>query len=161
VPKTRRKIRIVPPQSPKAKEKLTSLLKAYEQRFTREREEDALLLAAELCLSFGMEAPPWVRENFSARLFAWHWWRAASLDEAFKVVRRRKHIGRQRLREEVRGFIVYAVAHEVRRNPGRRRKAIFAEIGKAFGQGGNWVEALFYEDASRPWRKLFRIDTAG
>ena len=63
--------------------------------------------------------------------------------------------------QEVRGFIVYAVAHEVRRNPGRRRKAIFAEIGKAFGQGGNWVEALFYEDASRPWRKLFRIDTAG
>jgi hypothetical protein len=157
--KRRRKaIRIVSPQSREGREKLTTLLKSFERRFAQ-GDDVALLLGAELCLFFEIKAPPWVRENFSTRFWAWYRYHAASLDEAFKVTRERKHIDRQRLRQEVRGFVVYAVAHEVRRNPNRARKKIYAEVGKAFGLSGFWIETLFYERASRPWRKLFRIDT--
>jgi hypothetical protein len=116
-----RAVRIVSPQSREGREKLTTLLKSFERRFAQ-GDDAALLLGAELCLYFEISAPPWVRENFSPRFWAWYWHHAPSLDEAFQVTRERRHIGRQRLRQEIRGFVVYAVAHEVRRNPDHTRK---------------------------------------
>jgi hypothetical protein len=58
-------------------------------------------------------------------------------------------------REQWRGFVVFLIAILERR--GRTRQQAFAETAAHIGRGMRWVEVLFREPASRPWRKLFRL----
>jgi hypothetical protein len=62
-------------------------------------------------------------------------------------------------REELRAFVVYLISQFYRRQlPQKRtRQRAFTEAAMHVERSARWVQVLFYEPASRPWRKLFRL----
>jgi hypothetical protein len=142
--------RIIPPTSTEGRRLIKKLLATHQRRF-EQGDDTALLLAAELIILFAPLAPQWLKDAFDERFVAWRSHKVRSLDAAFKVEREHKHSADQRLREELRVWIVGAVVHR-----GKPRKAVFKSIAKELGRSPGWVDTLFYEPASRPLRKLFR-----
>jgi hypothetical protein len=149
---------IISSASEEGREKLAELLEAYREDFEDDQNEVKLLLAAQLCLYFEIVPPVWVKDNFSSRLWCWYWYDTKTLDQAFKVVRPRAHTKRRRAREEYRRLVVYRVAQERRQWPPKTPfSAIFSAVDKAFGFGRGLTKQIFYEPASRPYRKGFRV----
>ena len=145
-------VRIVAPDSTEGRKLLRKLLANYRRRFEY-GDEAALLSAAETIILFS-SAPAWLKDSFLGRLLAWRMHKVRSLDAAFKIERERKHGADQRIREELRGMVVRAVMQRCRDRISRKAafKAVAAELS---GRSAAWVEGLFYERASLPWRKLF------
>jgi hypothetical protein len=149
---------IISSASEEGREKLAEHLEAYRKSFENDKDDVKLLLAAQLCLYFEIVPPVWVKDNFSSRLWRWYWYDTETLDQAFKVVRPRAHTKRRREREEYRRLVIYRVAQERRQWPPKTPiSAIFSAVDKAFGFGRGLTKQIFYEPASRPYRKLFRV----
>jgi hypothetical protein len=128
-------------------------LETFRRRFD-DGDNAALLLAIELCAFFRIPPPDWAADNFSARFWDWFTYRVPMLDRAFGVVRKHKHPRTQRERKALRPRVVFDVVRLIAQKPSVPIKKIFAEVGARFGRGGGWVEQIFYEPASRSWRKL-------
>jgi hypothetical protein len=149
---------IISSASEEGREKLAEHLEAYRKSFENDKDDVKLLLAAQLCLHFEITPPAWVKDNFSSRLWRWYWYDTETLDQAFKVVRPRAHTKRRQEREEYRRLVVYRVALERRQRPPKTRiSAIFSAVDKTFGFGRGLTKQIFYEPASRPYRKWFRV----
>ncbi len=72
-----------------------------------------------------------------------------------RVERSRKHGWDQRVREEVRWMVVRAVVQRCQNR--MKRETAFKEVAAELqGRRWGWVRTLFYEEASKRWRALFR-----
>lgn len=158
------RFRLASPTSANGRKLLKQLFEDYRRRF-EEGDGVALLLAAETVLrSFTPSYASWIQDEFSARLEDFLFYRAATLGDAFGVRRASKHIDRQREIEQWRGPIIQRIA-ELERAGMPRGKAFenVAETltimpGKTVSK--DWVEeSVFRGRASRPWRRLYGVDT--
>jgi hypothetical protein len=101
-------------------------------------------------------APEWVRDNWIERIEACHTHDNRTFDECLKIERKEwTHSRDQRKREKWRARLVWGIA-ALERKLGSRTLAIQA-IAKENEVAFSWVEGILYEDASRPWRRLFGV----
>jgi hypothetical protein len=116
--------------------------------------DDLALLQAIAIVILDAPGPTWVKDAFLKRLYAWEAYRFPTLDAAFRVERRRKHVRPQWIREAVRWMVVRTVLQRVQ--DGMTREAAFKAAAAKLQRSVGWVRTLFYEEASERWRAFFR-----
>jgi len=128
-------------------------LETFHQRYQR-GDYVALLLALDLffeCFS----APKWIADAFFDAMSDWFAYRAATLDEAFRVRRSGKHIVQRRERERLRPAIMLRVA-QLHQQGQPIDMGTFAQVAEEIGKSSGYVSRVYYERASAGWRKILQ-----
>jgi len=159
--RTRRK---APPQArpvlifgnaPEALPLIAQQLESYRRRYER-GDGEALLLALDVCAGCRLAPPKWAADAFFDAMSNWLAYRAATLDEAFRVRRSGKHIEQRREREALRPAIMLRVAQLHQQQDKPIDPKTFADVADEIGKSTSYVSKVYYEPASAGWRKLLQ-----
>ena len=135
--------KIVPPTSAPGRKRVNQCLEHLRRRFEKD-DDHALLRAVDaIVIWFG---PKWVQDNWTHRFDDFNFYRAPTLDAAFKV-KRRWHPDRRK-REEWRFKLVHDIALMVRGMP---RACVFKFFATANDVDVSLVEDVFHGRVSAPW----------
>jgi hypothetical protein len=116
---------------------------------------DGVLHAVDFCLRHGRKVPLWAAQVFCDGFLDWAGCRARSLDAAFKLpTLSQREFSTRRQHNRLRPLVVGRVVHA--HTEGRPIEgATFAEIGAELGASEATVRRIYYEEASKPLRKIF------
>jgi hypothetical protein len=128
------------------------LLEHLRKRFEA-GETETLLDAVDICARCAMPLPLWAAEEFCACYVSWAQFEVRTLDEAFGVPRKGVHAARRKHREWLRLQITLRVS-ELQDEGMPTDEALFEQIGADLGIGGSTAREIFYEPATKVWRKL-------
>ena len=130
-------------------------LEDYRRRFQR-GERRALLLAIDLYLA-SFSVPKWMADGFFEAISQWLSYQVATLDEAFRVRRPiGKHLDKRRAREELRPLIMLELARRQQQYNAHMVRSTFDQVGADIGQSGGYVDKVYHEAASKPWRDILK-----
>ena len=100
--------------------------------------------------------PTWIADAFCAAWTKWVEYQVVSLDAAFGM-RRRTEKRRKKLREwEVLRSPILVKVELLRRQGMPVDIRLFEHVGDDIGRSGSFVSRVYYEQASRSWRKILR-----
>jgi hypothetical protein len=117
-------------------------------------EGEALLDAIDGCARSGMALPPWAAEAFCAHYVSRAQYGAATLDEAFGVKRKGKHLESARRHKWLQKRVAFC-ALQLRAEEGLTIDTeLFERIDTVLGIGTS--RKIYYEPATVAWRKLLR-----
>jgi hypothetical protein len=116
---------------------------------------DGVLHAVDFCLRSGRKVPLWAAQVFCDGFLDWAGCRARTLDAAFKLpTLSQREFSTRREHNRLRPLVVRRVVHA--HMEGRPIEgSTFAEIGAELGTSEATVRRIYYEEASKPLRKIF------
>jgi hypothetical protein len=117
-------------------------------------EGEALLDAIDYCARSGMALPLWAAEAFCERYVSWAQFKARTLDEAFGVKRKGKHLETARRHQRLQLHVALC-ALQLRAEEGLTTDTeLFERINTVLGIGTS--REIYYEAGTTAWRKLLR-----
>jgi hypothetical protein len=140
--------------SPSTLPLIARLLDSYCRRYRR-GDKTALLLAIDTCAAYCIPLPPWAAEAIMCAIRDWLVYRVATLDEAFSVARRGKHVAAAREREALRPIIMLRIGQLYWLGE-PLDQGTFTTVAEEIGKSVSYVAAIYRERASSGWRKTIK-----
>ena len=136
--------------------KLTSLVIEERRKQFKAGEDWALLDAVDLCARSGTPMPLWLVDAFCERYVQWRLFRAKTLDEAFKVTRKKgMHFEPAARREWLKPRVVLEVMRLRAEHNVPLGDGLFEQVGEKFGISRAVASEVYY-DRENHWRTMLR-----
>jgi hypothetical protein len=111
--------------------------------------KEGLLLAVAICGDYGFAVPVWASMHFNRSYSNWSREQVRTLDEAFRVTRKKWHRLKHRYsKRHWQSIVLYAV-EDLYRNNVPIGPALFEEVGKKLNTSGSTVRDTYYEARKR------------
>jgi hypothetical protein len=136
--------------------KLTAVLVEKLRENFEAGDAGALLDAIDFCARAGMAMPLWVVDAYGARHADWRMFRAATLDDAFDVKRKKgMHLEDAKRREWLKPRVAFEVEllRRSKNPPPQFDDVLFARVGKKLGISRAQANKIYYA-ADNNWREF-------
>ena len=111
----------------------------------RAGDNQVLLDAINICARHQLPMPEWVAAGWKQSYTKWKHYEVKTLDNAFNVERRGKHLSALRKHSRLKSAIPYAIFKEIEAGKATDEE-LFDAVGKRFGIGGPTARDIFYKN---------------